>query len=104
MRHIFRPMPIQVCIEEFSRFNEEGARRPVTSHESRVQALEAAKALVDSGLLELWTPGMAPEHLLTQWTVFGEDVYLVPDDGPTRFSAMEYARMRSRELAYRRHL
>jgi hypothetical protein len=97
-------MPIQVCIEEFSRQQEDGARRPVTTHESHSDAVEAAKALVDSGLLELWSPGMAPDHLLTQWTLFGEDVFLTPDDGETKFSAMEYAKMRSRELAYRRHL
>lgn len=97
-------MPIQVCIEEFSRRDEHGARRPVTVHESHVEALEAAKALVDSGLLELWIPGMAPDHLLTQWSLFGEDVFLTPDEGETKFSAMEYARTRSRELAYRRHL
>ncbi|RBP45072.1 hypothetical protein DES53_10368 [Roseimicrobium gellanilyticum] len=97
-------MPIQVCIEEFSRQHEDGARRPVTTHESHSEALEAAKALVDSGLLELWTPGMAPDYLLTQWSTHDEDVFLTPDDGENKFSAMEYARMRSRELAYRRHL
>jgi hypothetical protein len=97
-------MPIQVCIEEFSRSTEDGGRRPVTSHESHTDALEAAKALVDSGLLELWSPGMKPDQLLIQWSMYGEDVYLTPDEGETKFSAMEYARMRSRELAYRRHL
>ena len=97
-------MPIQVCIEEFSRRNEKGARRPLTTHETRPEALEAAKALVDSGLLELWSPGMAPDHLLTQWSMFGEDVFLNPDEGEPKFSAMEYAKRRSRELAYLRHL
>jgi hypothetical protein len=76
----------------------------VTTHESHSDALEAAKALVDSGLLELWSPGMAPDSLLTKWSMFGEDVFLTPDDGETKFSAMEYAKTRSRELAYRRHL
>jgi hypothetical protein len=66
LRDILRPMPVQVCIEEFSRRDEDGARRPVTTHETRSEALEAAMALVDSGLLELWSPGMAPDHLLTQ--------------------------------------
>lgn len=61
-------------------------------------------ALVDSGLLELWSPGMAPDHLFTLWSMFGEDVYLIPDDGEPRFSAMEYAKRRARELAYLRHL
>ena len=97
-------MPIQVCIEEFSRLNEDGARQPVTTHESRSDALEAAKALVDSGLLELWSPGMAPDSLLKKWSMFGEDVYLTPDEGEPKFSAVEYARRRARELAYRRHL
>lgn len=97
-------MPIQVCIEEFSRFHEEGARRTVTTHESREDAVESAKALVDSGLLELWHPGMAPDYLITQWTVFGEDVFLFPDDGNPKFSAMDYARTRSRELAHQRRL
>ncbi len=98
------PMPVQVCIEEFSRRYEEGARRPVTTHETRPEAVEAAKALVDSGLLELWHPGMAPDHLIRQWTMFGEDVFLSPDEGEPKFSAMEYAATRSRELAYRRRL
>lgn len=76
----------------------------MTTHTSRSDALEAAKALVDSGLLELWHPGMGPEYLITQWSVFGEDVYLQPDEGDTKFSAMEYAKARARDLAYKKHL
>ncbi len=92
-------MPIQVCVEDFSERFDGGSRRVVSTHETHASALTAARDRVEDGIVEFWRPGMSPEDFIRQWSMFGEDVFLVPDDGEPRFSAMEYARERIQELA-----
>ena len=60
--------------------------------------METAKALVESGLLELWHRGMTAQALCNQWFALGEEVYVLPESGESRFSAKDYARDFAGEL------
>jgi hypothetical protein len=91
---------IDVMVEEHSTFgDDEPSRRKIGEYATRAEAIAAAEARLDQGLHELLTPQITAAELFQQWTLFGEDVYLAPNDGPPPFDAYEYARRRSRELS-----
>jgi hypothetical protein len=94
-------MRTQLVIEEASPRRREGVKRLSSSYESEEEALESAKALVESSLLEVWQRGMTAQALVNKWSALGEEVYVVPDNGEPCFSASEYARAYAGELASR---
>jgi hypothetical protein len=94
-------MCTQLVIEETPQRGREGVKRLSSSYESEEEALESAKALVESGLLEVWRRGMSAQTLISKWSALGEEVYVLPDNGKPSFSATEYARSYARELASR---
>lgn len=59
-------------------------------------AVEAAKRLVDDFLQSNYTPRLTAEELYKQYTLFGEDAFVMPSDGS--FSAWDYARQQSEIL------
>jgi hypothetical protein len=92
-------MCTQVVIEEVSSHRGKLAvKRLESSYPTKEEAMESAKALVESGLLEVWQRGMSAQALLQQWSALGEDVYVVPENGEPCFSAKEYARDFAGEL------
>lgn len=103
-------MNMQVLIEEYAQTGKRGAKRVASIHRTEEAAVETAKAIVESGLLELWHRGMSAQTLMKQWSENGEAVYVLPEtDGLTgtseaRFSAMDFARDRAGELATRGRL
>lgn len=103
-------MKMQVLIEEFGPSGKRGVKRVASTHPTEEDALETAKAIVESGLLELWHRGMSAQTLMKQWSNYGEAVYVlpetdsIPDIEATRFSAMDFARTRAGELAVRGRL
>ena len=94
-------MRTQLVIEETSPRRKEGVKRLSSSYDSEEAVLESAKALVESGLLEVWQRGMTAQALVNKWSALGEEVYVVPDNGEPCFSASEYARAYAGELASR---
>lgn len=63
-----------------------------------VEAVAAARTLVDRYLLEALRPEMTEADLCRSYQSFGEDPYIVPIPEGEQFSAWEYARERCREL------
>jgi hypothetical protein len=94
-------MCTQLVIEETPQRGKQGVKRLSSSYESEEEALESAKALVESGLLEVWERGMTVQTLISRWSALGEEVYVVPDNGKPCFDATEYARSYAGELATR---
>ena len=94
-------MCTQLVIEETPARGRQGVKRQSTSYDSEEQALESAKALVESGLLEVWQRGMSAQALIKQWSALGEQVYVVPDNGEPCFSGAEYAQKYADELTSR---
>lgn len=100
-------MNMQVLIEEFA---QRGKKRLASTHPSEEDAVETAKAIIESGLLELWHRGMSAQTLMKEWARRGENVYVLPENTDMDslenpfFSGMDYARVRAGELAMRGRL
>ena len=94
-------MTIKLLVQDFSDYGEPDAVREVGSFATRADALAAAQARVEAGLAELFVAGRSADDLFRQWSLFGEDVFLLPDDGEPPFSAMAYARARSHTIRQR---
>lgn len=94
-------MTIKLLVQDFSDYGEPDAVREVGSFSTRDEALAAAQARVDACLEEFFTTGISAENLVRQWSLFGEDVFLSPDEGAPPFSAMSYAKVRSRTITQR---
>ena len=63
-------------------------------------AIGAARRIVDEYLASAHVPGMSAEDLYRSYTTFGDDPYVVANDGsPAPFSAWEYARGRCHEIS-----
>jgi hypothetical protein len=91
-------MHAQVVIEEAIPNGKQGVKRLTSDYPTEEKALESAKALVESGLLQVWRRGMSVQALLNQWSALGEEVYVLPDHGEPSFSSTEYARKYAGEL------
>lgn len=61
-------------------------------------AVAAAQGIVDRCLLEYLKAGMTAAGLYAQYTLFGDDPFIVPVPAGQRFSAREYAERRCAEL------
>jgi len=66
-------MQTQIVIEETAQRGRQ-PKRLSTTYETQEEALETAKAVVESGLLELWHQGMSEQALLQEWSALGEEV------------------------------
>lgn len=91
-------MTIKLLAQDFSAYGEPDAVREVGSFSTQSEALAAAQSRVDACLEELFTTGISAESLIRQWSLFGEDVFLSPDEGEPPFSAMAYATVCSRKI------
>jgi hypothetical protein len=88
-----------VRIAEHSAYMDaESPPRPGGTFPTREEAEAEARRIVDRSLDELYRPPMGAEEFFRLYTLYGDDPYVVPEHGPQRFSAMEYARRRCREL------
>ncbi len=94
-------MSIHVVIEESSPRGRESVKRVSASYATTEEALETAKALIESGILEVWRRGMSVQALLKQWSARGEEVYVLPDNGEPCFSSSDYAKDFAGELTAR---
>jgi hypothetical protein len=93
-----RPGKYSVFVAENSHYMDESAEWKQGCYPSYEEALAVARRIVDESLAEFYTPGMRPGSLISFYRTFGDDPFIVPDDGPERFSAWSYAESRSKEI------
>ncbi|MBS1809398.1 MAG: hypothetical protein JST84_14665 [Acidobacteria bacterium] len=91
-------MIIKLFVQDQNEYGDPAAGREVGAFATRAEALRAAQARVDECLREFHAAGISAEELLRQWSLFGEDVFLLPDEDAQPFSAMDYARLRCHEI------
>jgi len=60
-----------------------------------------AKRIVDECLASLHEPAMSAEDLYRRYSGFGDDPYVVAEDGTVRFQGWRYARERCEALCSR---
>ncbi len=94
-------MTSKLLVQDFSDYGARDAAREVGRFLTRAEARAAAQSRVDACLAEFLVTGISAEDLVRQWSLFGEDVFLLPDEGAPPFSAMDYAKARSRKMTHR---
>lgn len=83
-----------VYVEEFS--TREESRREVATFSCYELALHSAQARVRSCMAEFLSSGQSAKELFDLWMMFGEDVFIVPDE--PGFSAIDYGRLIATKL------
>lgn len=93
-------MTYAVLVAEHAAYMDaESPPHPAGAFTTREEAEAEARRIVDRSLDELYRPPMGADELFRLYTLYGDDPYVVPDPEPQRFSAMEYARRRCREIS-----
>ncbi len=88
-----------VRVDDNYHFMDEAERYELGAYASLEAAVAAAQALVDRELLAAFKPGLTAAQLYAQYTAFGPDPFIAPDDGQAvTFSAWAYARERCEAL------
>lgn len=87
-----------VFVDDNFHYMDESERYLLGEFETRDEAIQAAKAIVDKFLIRGYEEGMSAEKLHEQYRGFGEDPYISPRDEDSPFSAWKYAESRCQEL------
>ena len=88
-----------VYIDDNFHYMDESERLTLGEYPTYEKALSAATRVVERSLADLFERGMKGEELMSSYCMFGEDPFIVPDDGDPRFSARDYAREQCRDIS-----
>lgn len=89
----------EVLVDDNYHYMDESERYSAGVFQTYGEALEHAKRIVDSSLLDLVEPGKSGADLMASYVMFGEDPWIRPTPENTeRFSARDYARQRAPEI------
>lgn len=80
-----------VVVDDNFRFQDGAGGYPARKLDSYAEALALARGIVERSLRALYRPGMSAGELLASYRGFGEDPYIVPDEGHPHFSAWDCA-------------
>jgi len=80
----------KVCVDDNYHYMDESERYTAGSYNSPEKALKKCKKLTIRSLEDLCEKEITPEKLSAQWSMFGEDPFIVGGDGSVLFSAREY--------------
>lgn len=88
----------KVLVDDNAHYQDEDERYELGSFATRDEALAACRRIVDQYLAETHRPGMSATALFQAYKDWGEDPFIVPDEGPGHFSAWCYAQARCQEI------
>jgi len=80
----------QVFVDDNYHYMDESERHAAGSFDSLEEALLKCEELTISSLKDFCEKGITPEKLSAQWSMFGEDPFIVGADGPVPFSARKF--------------
>ena len=80
----------KVYVDDNYHYGDESERSTVGSYHSLEKAIEACKAITIRSLEDLYEEGISPEKLRAQWSMFGDDPFIIGGDGAVPFSAREF--------------
>ena len=87
-----------VFVDDNFHYMDESERYLLGEFETREEAIQTAKAIVDAFLIRGYEEGMSAEKLHEQYRAYGEDPFISPRDENAPFSAWGYAKIRCDEL------
>jgi hypothetical protein len=79
-----------VYVDDNYHYMDEGERVTAESYDSLEEALEKCREIVSRSLNDLYEKGITPEKLSAQWSMFGEDPFIVGAGGSVPFSARKF--------------
>ncbi len=91
-------MKYKVCVDDNFHYQDESERFTHGEYETAEQAIQIAKEITDESLKFLYKKGMSSEDLYQQYTMMGDDPFIISDDRDCRFSAWNYAKERCDEI------
>jgi hypothetical protein len=83
-------MAYKVFVDDNYHYMDKDKRYTLGEFETLEAAVEAAKGIVDDGVLNDYEPGMSASTLYGRYKMFGEDPW-VSGPGDSHFSAWKYA-------------
>ena len=91
-------MKYKVFIDDNFHYMDESHRYKLGEYNSLEKAINACKKIVDEFLLENYKPGMTSGELLAQYSLYGEDPFIIGVDEKVPFSARAYASVKAEEI------
>jgi hypothetical protein len=92
-------MPYVVMVDDNAHYMDESRRYRLGAFKSPEAALERCRRIVDGFLFLSHVPGYTADELLGEYTMFGEDPFVLCQGVPlVRFNAWDYAKARCREI------
>lgn len=80
----------KVYIDDNYHYMDESERYTVGSYKSLEKAIEKCKKITIKNLEGLYEKGITPEKLSAQWSMFGEDPFIVGGGESVPFSARKF--------------
>ena len=80
----------EVHIDDNFHYMDESERYSVGSYRSLEKAIKKCRKITIRSLKDLYEKGMTPEKLSAQWSMFGDDPFIVGGEGPVPFSARAF--------------
>lgn len=91
-------MKYKVLVDDNFHYMDESERQELGEFDTREKAIAAWKKIVYEFLYENYKPGMTSDELHAQYTLYGEDPYIVASDEKVPFSAWEYASVKAKQI------
>lgn len=88
----------KVMVDDNFNYQDEGERHTHGCYATLDEAIFACRRIVEDYLASAHKPGMTARELLSSYQSFGDDPYIVSNQGSAGFSAWDYAKRRSEEI------
>lgn len=93
----------KVYIDDNYHYTDQSKRSAVGSYHSLEEAVEKCKEITIESLGHLFEEGITPENLSAQWSLFGDDPFIVGGHGSVPFSARKFITTELCESIIRSH-
>ena len=91
-------MKYKVLVDDNSHYMDESDRYEAGEFDTVEKAIQACKRVVDEFLIDNYKPGMTSDELSAQYSLYGEDPFIVGAGEKVPFSARDYASARAEEI------
>jgi len=91
-------LPFEVMVDDNFHYMDEDERWRLGAFSTLEEARQACIALVEECLSDYYQAGMEAEELYSQYTMFGDDPFILGPGEPGKFSAWNYAKVRAFEI------
>lgn len=80
----------KVFVDDNFHYSDESERYSVGAYDSLEEALDKCKEITIKSLEDFYETGITAEKLSAQWSMFGEDPFIVGADESVPFSARKF--------------